>query len=58
MLLWLGIGVVYFFLMVTLGLVSLRKGHWVMFILGIPFPLFWMIGALMQPRAQPVGSGA
>jgi hypothetical protein len=28
---------------------SIRKGHWVMFILGIFLPLFWIIGALMPP---------
>jgi hypothetical protein len=44
-------GVLYFILLVTLGIISLRKGHWVMFIIGIVFPLFWLIGALM-PRRQ------
>jgi hypothetical protein len=35
-----------------LGLSCLRNGHWVMFILGIFLPLFWIIGALMRgPRA-------
>ena len=45
-------GILYFVLLVTLGIMSIRKGHWVMFILGIVFPLFWVIGALMPPR-QP-----
>ena len=31
-------GVLYFILMVTLGIISIRKGHWVMFILGIFHP--------------------
>jgi hypothetical protein len=43
-------GILYFVLLVTLGLMSIRKGHWVMFIIGIFFPLFWLIGALMPPR--------
>ena len=38
--------------MVTLVIISIRKGHWVMFILGIFLPLFWIIGALMPPK-QP-----
>ena len=38
--------VIYFVLMVTLGIMSIRKGHWVMFIIGIFLPLFWLIGAL------------
>jgi hypothetical protein len=45
-------GILYFILLVTLGIISIRKGHWVMFIIGIFIPLFWIIGALMPPR-QP-----
>ena len=47
--LWVGLGVLYFILLLTLGIMSIRKGHWVMFIIGIVFPLFWVIGALMPP---------
>jgi hypothetical protein len=45
----------YIILIVTLGVTTLRKGHWVMFILGIFLPLFWLIGALIPPatRTQP-----
>jgi hypothetical protein len=50
--LFIGLGILYFVLLVTLGIMSIRKGHWVMFIIGIFFPLFWLIGALMPPR-QP-----
>jgi len=38
--------------LVTLGVITIRKGHWVMFIIGIFIPLFWIIGALM-PSRQP-----
>jgi hypothetical protein len=58
MLLWIGLGLLYFILLVTLGVMSLRKGHWVMFIFGIFLPLFWLIGALMPPRGQAAGSSA
>ena len=47
----IGFGALYVVLLLTLGIISLRKGHWVMFIIGIVFPLFWLIGALL-PR-QP-----
>jgi hypothetical protein len=51
---WWGIGggllLLWIVLMVTLGIMTLRKGHWVMFIVGIFFPLFWIIGALMPPK--------
>jgi hypothetical protein len=45
-----GLGVLYVILLVTLGIMSIRKGHWVMFIIGIFIPIFWVIGALMPPK--------
>ena len=45
-------GILYVILLLTLGIMSIRKGHWVMFIIGIIFPLFWLIGALMPPRQE------
>jgi hypothetical protein len=45
-------GILYFILLVTVGIITIRKGHWVMFIIGIFIPLFWIIGALM-PSRQP-----
>lgn len=44
--------VIYFLLMVTLGIMSIRKGHWVMFIIGIFLPLFWLIGALLPRKVR------
>ena len=41
--------VIYIVLLVVLGVTSLRKGHWIMFIIGIFIPLFWIIGAVMPP---------
>ena len=41
-------------LLISLGMSTLRRGHWVMFILGIFIPIFWLIGALMPPTTpQP-----
>jgi hypothetical protein len=45
-------GVIYLVLLITLGIISLRKGHWVMFIIGIFIPLFWIIGAIMPSRER------
>jgi hypothetical protein len=42
--------VIYFLLIITLGVMSLRKGHWVFFLIGIFIPLFWLIGALLPSR--------
>jgi hypothetical protein len=44
------LGAIYFVLLVTLGIIAIRKGHWVMFIIGIFIPLFWIIGALLPPK--------
>ena len=45
-------GILYIILLFTLGVISLRKGHWVMFLIGIFLPIFWLIGALI-PRRVP-----
>jgi hypothetical protein len=36
--------------MITLGIISIRKGHWVMFLVGLILPIFWIIGALLPAR--------
>ena len=41
---------IYLVLILTLGIMSIRKGHWVMFIIGIFLPIFWLIGALLPRR--------
>jgi hypothetical protein len=48
------LGVLYFVLLVSLGIMSIRKGHWVMFIIGIFLPIFWIIGALLPPKNRSV----
>jgi hypothetical protein len=42
--------ILYLILVATLGVMSARKGHWVMFIIGFFLPFFWLIGALMPSR--------
>jgi hypothetical protein len=44
-----GLGILYVVLLITLGIFTIRKGHWIMFIVGIFFPLFWLIGAVLPP---------
>ena len=45
-----GLGfVLYLVLLFVLGLTTLRKGHWVMFVIGIFIPIFWLIGAVIPP---------
>ena len=46
----IGGGIIYLILVVTLGVMSIRKGHWAMFIIGFFLSFFWLIGALMPSR--------
>jgi hypothetical protein len=47
--LWIMLGVLYITLLLSLGLATLRKGHTALFIVGIFFPLLWIVGAIMGP---------
>ena len=47
--LYVGVGILYVVLLITLGIMTIRKGHWLLFVIGIFFPLFWLIGALLPP---------
>ena len=51
-----GLAVIYVILLLTCGILSLRKGHWVMFILGLFLPLFWIIGAMIPPTEAKLDS--
>ena len=46
-----GLGVLYVLLFLFLGIRSIKRGHWIMFLIGIPLPIFWVIGGLM-PRVS------
>ena len=56
--LWLLLAVVYIVLFVTLALTTLRKGHYLLFWVGIIFPVLWIIGALIGPTARAEARGA
>jgi hypothetical protein len=49
--------VLYIVLLVSLGVTSIRHGHWIMFLAGIFLPLFWLIGALMPPSTDARARG-
>jgi hypothetical protein len=46
---WIGGSILYVVLLITLGIITIRRGHWVMFVIGLFLPLFWLIGALLPP---------
>ena len=50
--LWIILVALYLTALVSLGVATLRKGHTVLFWVGIVFPVLWIIGALMQPTAK------
>ena len=43
------LGLLYILVFLILGLRSIKHGHWIMFLIGIPIPVFWVIGGLMPP---------
>ena len=51
-LLWFILAVIYLMLFITLALTTLRKGHYLLFWVGIIFPVLWIFGAIMAPTAR------
>jgi hypothetical protein len=54
--------VILFFIYVTciftVALITFRNGRWILGILGIFFPVFWLIGAVLPPTEEAVVEGA
>jgi hypothetical protein len=42
----------------TVALITFRNGRWILGILGIFFPVFWLIGAVLPPTEEAVVEGA
>ena len=47
---YVGLGVIYLVLLVTLAVLTFRKGHGVLGLIGFIFPLLWVIGAILPAR--------
>jgi hypothetical protein len=54
--LWILLAVLYLTALVSLGVSTLRKGHTVMFVVGIVFPILWIVGALIAPTPRAAGA--
>ena len=52
MFLWILLGAIYIAALIFLGVATLRKGHFILFFVGIIFPILWIFGALMGPTAR------
>ena len=44
------LSIIYVVLVFTLAVLSFRKGHWVLGLLGFIFPVLWLFGAIMPGR--------
>jgi hypothetical protein len=47
---YVGLGVLYLVLIATLAVMTFRKGHWVLGLIGFIFPLLWLIGAVLPDK--------
>lgn len=54
--LWILLAVLYLAALVSLGIATLRKGHTVLFVVGIIFPLLWIVGAVIAPTPRAMGA--
>jgi uncharacterized membrane protein len=48
----IGLGVLYLVLLCTLAVMTFRKGHWVLGLIGIIFPFLWLVGAVLPPKRR------
>jgi len=48
----IGLGVIYLVLLFTLAVMTFRKGHWVLGLIGFLFPFLWLIGAVLPDKRR------
>jgi hypothetical protein len=46
------LSIIYVVLLVTLGILTFRKGHWVLGLIGFLFPALWLLGAILPTRRR------
>jgi hypothetical protein len=44
------LGIIYLVLLLVFAVLSFRKGHWVLGLIGFIFPVLWIIGAILPSR--------
>jgi len=49
---YFGMGILYLVLLFTLAVLSFRKGHWVLGLIGFIFPVLWVVGALLPGKRR------
>ena len=55
--LWFILAVIYIMLFITLALTTWRKGHYLLFWVGIILPFLWIIGAVIAPTGRAEARG-
>ena len=55
--LWIVLATLYFVLLWTFAITCFRNGHYVLFAIGIIFPVLWIVGALIAPTTTARASG-
>ena len=48
------LAVIYLTCIFTVAAITFRNGHWLLGILGIFFPVFWLIGVVIPPTSEAV----
>ena len=48
----IGLGILYLVLLFTVMVMSFRKGHWVLGLIGFFIPITWLIGAILPAKRR------
>ena len=48
------LGAIYLTCIFTVAAGTFRNGHWILGILGVFLPIFWLIGAILPPTMEAV----
>ncbi len=51
-LLFVGLGILYFVLLVVLGVRTFQNKHYVLFAFGFVLPVIWIVGAMLPPKGM------
>ncbi len=49
---FVGLGVIYLFLLVVLGIKTFQKKHYVLFAVGFLIPPIWIVGAMLPRKGM------
>ena len=50
--LYVGLGILYVFLLVYLGVKTAKNGRWILFVIGFVFPVLWIVGGVLPPKGM------